>query len=113
MERVVRWRGLEDGGLEHLFLHVERIQAVAEALVIGGSSGAPFGLHYHVVCDGAWLVREARANTGSWWSIRACSGAWSDRASSQYSVSSQLNVLGARSERTVLGRGSLRRTNSS
>lgn len=58
MQLIVRWRDVENGGLEHLHLRLDDDQVVAEALVIGGEEGAPYGLRYRVVCDRAWRVRE-------------------------------------------------------
>lgn len=84
MERVARWAGLEDGGLEHLSLRVGSERVAAEAIVIGGDAPAPFGLSYRLTCDGDWRVREAQAAVVG--ADRAISlrsdghGRWSDAA---------------------------------
>ncbi len=83
MERVARWAGLEDGGLEHLSLRVESERVVADAIVIGDAS-APFGLSYRLTCDGDWRVREVQATlVGADRAISLRSdghGRWSDAA---------------------------------
>lgn len=52
-----RWQG--EPGLEHLHLTQDMAGRVADGLVIGVLDNTPFRLHYRIVCDAGWQVREA------------------------------------------------------
>ncbi len=81
MERVLRWAGTAEAGLEHLVLRTgDGIRA--EAVVIGGPAEAPFGLRYTIICDPGWSLRAVSvALAGEEWELRLLSdgrGNWAD-----------------------------------
>jgi hypothetical protein len=59
MDRIVRWIAADGIGAEHLVVRRTAEGIVAESVVVGARHGAPFGLHYRIVCDAEWRVREA------------------------------------------------------
>jgi hypothetical protein len=63
--RTVRWSAWDgcEAGLEHLEMAPEGDHGVVESVVIGSIDGKRFGLHYGLVIDAAWRVREARLAT--------------------------------------------------
>lgn len=56
--RVLRWRSLEEPGLEHLELTEEPGRVVARSVLIGEREGLAFGLRYEVELSPGWLVRS-------------------------------------------------------
>jgi hypothetical protein len=63
--RTIRWSAWEgcESGLEHLEVIQEGDHIVVESVVIGGEDGVSFGIHYELVIDPLWRVREARVAT--------------------------------------------------
>lgn len=61
MERIVRWRHLASGGLEHCRIAWDADGVVAEGVVVSAEEGVPFALRYLVACDGRWRVRGVAA----------------------------------------------------
>lgn len=56
--RVLRWRPVEEPGLEHLELTEEADRVVARSVLIGEREGVAFGLRYEVELSRDWLVRS-------------------------------------------------------
>jgi hypothetical protein len=68
--RSVRWRSLEDGGLEHLTLSLAADSIVAKSVVIGARGGRAYGVRYGIVCDAGWVVRSFDVETTDGRSLR-------------------------------------------
>lgn len=58
LDRTVRWQAWDGDGLEHCRIRQTDAGILAEAVVIGGRGGTPYGLTYRVLCDQDWRVRE-------------------------------------------------------
>jgi hypothetical protein len=61
--RSVRWRPVQGGGLEHLTVRPVNGAIVARGVIIGARGGAPYGVHYTIVCDSNWVVRSLGLET--------------------------------------------------
>ena len=62
MKRQVMWSGSDAPSMEHLALNLSQEGAVADGLVLGVESDAPFRLRYIVRCDSRWRVRRVEVN---------------------------------------------------
>ena len=62
-QKSVRWRPVEGTGLEHLTVAIEGDTIVARSVVIGERGGAPYGVHYSIICDADWTVRRLELET--------------------------------------------------
>ena len=61
MRREVMWRPWEGPGVEHLRLDVRHDGAIsADGLSIGVAEDQAFRVHYELLCDADWQIREAR-----------------------------------------------------
>jgi len=58
MNRIVRWAPVGSVGAEHLSIRNTAEGTAADGMVVGARYGAPYGLHYRVICDAFWRVRE-------------------------------------------------------
>lgn len=56
--RVLRWRPVEEPGLEHLELTEEAGRIFARSILIGEREGVSFGLRYQVELSPGWLVQS-------------------------------------------------------
>ena len=52
------WRPAEGTGLEHLRLKEHGQGPLADGLIIGTTDAGPFRVHYRILCDARWRVRE-------------------------------------------------------
>lgn len=60
MEREIFWSAQENPGLEHLRLAERGEEITADGLVIGVEAEQPFRVHYKLLCDVGWCMRELR-----------------------------------------------------
>jgi uncharacterized protein len=58
MERNIMWSPWNKPGLEHLRLYMKEQEVVADSMIIGVSERIAFRLHYTIVCDANWRVKE-------------------------------------------------------
>jgi uncharacterized protein len=58
MERNIMWIPWSEAGLEHLRLLQQDGTILADSIIVGVSNRIPFRLHYEIVCDFRWNVKE-------------------------------------------------------
>jgi hypothetical protein len=76
----VRWRALEDGGLEHLTLRAGADGFRADAVLVGERDGQRFGANYRIDCDPDFTVRgfEIATTDGRKLAMSRRGGGWHD-----------------------------------
>jgi len=58
--RSIRWRSLQQEGVEHLSLAVDNAEILASSVVIGALGGVRYGVTYTVACDSGWRARRLK-----------------------------------------------------
>ena len=66
MERriIARWQDWSGTGLEHTVVTCAQKSNTADGVVIASADGQPFGVHYHIRCDGSWTWPGGRGRRG-------------------------------------------------
>jgi uncharacterized protein len=62
MERQVMWSPWSTLGLEHLHVHAESDDTVADGLILGVNEGGPFRVRYEIRCDSRWKLRAVHVS---------------------------------------------------
>jgi hypothetical protein len=84
--RTVRWRPLDDIGLEHLTVGADNGKIVARSVAIWQRNGTQYGMHYTLTCDADWAIRQLSIESTEGRTLRLMTdgkGNWTDSAGRQ------------------------------
>jgi hypothetical protein len=58
MEHNIMWTPWSEPGLEHMRLLQQEGTILADSIIVGVNNRMPFRLHYEMICDSDWNVKE-------------------------------------------------------
>ena len=78
---TARWQPAAGDGLQHVTIEPAAGGLVARGVIVGGEAGAPYGVHFTIVCDQRWTAQSLDLETTDGRAVRLRSdgaGSWSD-----------------------------------